>query len=99
VIVCGYTDGACDVFSCDTKAFVITLCDTQEDIYYTSVKLKIGKDIITKISYGWDQLSRIRKCSIGIWMKTDFKNIYSTVLESEKDCVYLHENLYSVFIW
>jgi hypothetical protein len=99
VIVCGYSDGACGVFSCDTKAYVTTISDKQEDIHYSSSKAILGKVIIAKISYGCDQEGRNGKCSIGIWMKTGFKKIYSTVLESEKDCVYLQEHLNSVFIW
>ena len=99
VIVCGYTDGACDVYSCDTNEYVTTLSDTQEDIHYSSSKVILVKDIITKIAYGRDQVGRIGKCSIGIWMKTGFRNIYSTVVESETDCVYLKEYINSVFIW
>ena len=99
VIVCGYTDGACDVFSFDTKDYITTLSDTQEDIHYASSKVFLGKDVITKIAYGCEQAGMIGKCSIGIWMKNGYTNIYSTVVESEKDCVYLQEYLNSVFIW
>ena len=99
VIVCGYADGACDVFSWDTMDCVITLRDTQTDIHYASSKVILGKDIITKISYGCDQAGIIGKCSVGIWMKTGSKNIYSTVLESKIDSVYLQEYMNSVFIW
>ena len=99
VIVCGYTDGACDVFSCDTKEYVTTLSDTQEDIHYASSKVILGKNVIPMIAYGCDQAGRIGKCSIGIWTKTDFKQIYSTVLESGRDPVYLQEHSNSVFIW
>ena len=96
VIVCGYTDGACEVFSCDTKDYVTTHSDTQEDIHYASSKVILGKDVNTMIAY---ECGRIGKCLIGIWMKTDFKQIYSSVLESGRDPVYLQEHSNSVFIW
>ena len=98
IIVCGYTDGASEVFSNVTGDFIDRISDNKEDINYSSSKVKVGKNIIAKIAYGTDQSSRVGKCSIGIWTQITYEKVYGLLLDNKKDCVYLQEHGSNVFI-
>ena len=96
IIVCGYTDGACEVFSNVAGDCIDTLSDAQEHFHYSSSKVKVGKDIIAKIAYGSD--GSVGKYCIGIWRKNSFEKIYDSVLDNKKECVLLQEYKDEIFI-
>eukprot|EP00092_Neocalanus_flemingeri_P097063 GFUD01123642.1.p1 GENE.GFUD01123642.1~~GFUD01123642.1.p1 ORF type:complete len:126 (+),score=31.39 GFUD01123642.1:360-737(+) len=91
-MVCGYTDGTCEVFNEETGECIDTFDDNEEGIHYTSSKVTVGKNIIEKISYGSDQSGRADNSHFGIWRKIAFPKMFESVHDDEKDYVYLLEH-------
>eukprot|EP00092_Neocalanus_flemingeri_P052645 GFUD01061613.1.p1 GENE.GFUD01061613.1~~GFUD01061613.1.p1 ORF type:complete len:379 (+),score=78.07 GFUD01061613.1:176-1312(+) len=89
IMVCGYTDGTCEVFNEETGECIDTFDDNEEGIHYTSSKVTVGENIIEKISYGSDQSDRAGNSYFGIWRKIAFQKMFESVQDDEKDYVYL----------
>ena len=97
-VVCGYTNGDCDIFSAVTGNLLNTFKGDVKDINYSSTKVQLGKDILVKIAFGSNNSGRVGKCDIGIWSKTTKKRIFTCVHKNQNLCVYLKVYKNTVFI-
>ena len=94
IIVCGYSDGSCEVFENDTGECI---GDVEEDIYYTGSRVELGKDIIVKIAYGSDTTGKVVS-DLGIWRKKTRKRIFRSLTDDQKNCLYVTVVDNSLFI-
>ena len=94
LVVCGYTDGSCEVFNAATSDFLYKIEEQERDFIPSSSKVYLGKDIVVKIAFGTDALAGRGKSDIGIWSKISQRKIFSCFHNSRNLCVYLkvHKN-------